>query len=246
MKMPEIIAHRGSSGKYPENTMLAFEMAVKEGADAIETDVRMTKDGVLVIMHDTRLSRMSDDERAKSRITESNYDDIKDIDISSKNFPDMPVQHIAKLSDLLELSKRTGIALNIEIKHNEIYDDGAVYKIVELVEQYGLHDRVYYSAFNHKVLNNIKTKFPFVRIGLLYGATLYNVWDYAKGMDAYAVHPESKNHLIYGNSEECVKAGLKINAWTVNNAEDAKALVKHGVTGLITNFPKEIREAVNE
>ena len=104
--MVKIIAHRGSSGEAPENTMYAFRKAVEDGADAIETDVRKTKDGVLIIMHDATLKRIAGDDFADFDVTKMTYDEIKDVDISSKNYPNLPVQRIAKLAELLELVKR--------------------------------------------------------------------------------------------------------------------------------------------
>lgn len=116
--MVKIIAHRGSSGEAPENTMYAFRKAVEDGADAIETDVRKTKDGVLIIMHDATLKRIAGDDFADFDVTKMTYDEIKDVDISSKNYPNLPVQRIAKLAELLELVKETGIEVNIELKGN--------------------------------------------------------------------------------------------------------------------------------
>lgn len=244
--MTKIIAHRGSSGHYPENTMLAFEMAVKDGADGIETDVRKTKDGVLVIMHDNNFKRISDNVDPAITVTDSTYDELKDIDISSKAWPDHPVQHIVTLDSLLQLVKESGIELNIEIKSNTARIDGAEYDIVELVKKYGLDDKVFYSSFDHTLLANIKNRYPEVKVAPLYSETIYNVWEYCKSFDAFAIHPNFAPHLTHGNSEECLKAGLEINAWTVNKAEDAKRLVADGVTGLITNYPVEIRKSINE
>lgn len=243
-KMTKIIAHRGSSGKYPENTMLAFRKAVEEGADMIETDVRKTKDGVLVIMHDNQLSRVSDDPRADMKITESNYDDFKDIDISSKKHPEAPVQHVALLSELLELIKETGIEVNIEIKVNSSCYDNLEYYIYDMVKEYGVEDKILYSSFDHIALDNLKRQDPTVKIGLLYSNALCNVCDYACRMNADAIHPEYKLELMKGETQKCLDAGIDINAWTVNREEDAIKLVKRGVTGIITNFPLEIREAI--
>lgn len=244
--MTKIIAHRGASGKYPQNTMLAFRKAFEEGADMIETDVRKTKDGKLVILHDNHFGNVSDLPKTSPIVTENNYDDIKDIDISSKYHPELPVQHIPLLSDLLEFVKETGIEVNIEIKPNPYRDDGMEYDIHDMVTRYGVQDKILYSSFDHIMLDNIKRKDPTAKIALLYSNAIYNVWDYALGIKADAVHPECKLELLKGDTKKCLDAGIDVNVWTVNSVHDAAELVKRGVTGLITNFPKEIREAINE
>ena len=244
--MVKIIAHRGSSGTAPENTMLAFEKAVRDGADGIETDVRKTKDGVLVISHDSHLSRLNDEVSKDLLVTESNYDDIKDIDISSKRFPDLPVQHIAKLSGLLQLVKDTGVPLNIEIKPNPRTDDLLELDIIKMVAEYGVEDKVFYSCFAHSVLANIKAHKPEAPVAPLYSNSPWREWEYAKTFGAFAVHPEWRDGLLRGNFKECRKAGLDVNVWTVNDAKDVPALIEAGATGLITNYPVEIRRAAEE
>lgn len=242
--MTKIIAHRGYSGKYPENTMLAFEQAIKAGADAIETDVRKTADGVLVIMHDSSLVRVSDNaDRINTAIHNSTYDELKKYDISAKNHPDMPGQHIVLFSDLLELIKNSSLELNIEIKANPVKNDGVEYDIMDEVKNFGLSERVYYSCFCHPLLKNIKSRDRNARVAPLYSYTLYKPEEYAKSLGAFAIHPEFSDLLLYGDAAAARQAGLEINTWTVNSAEDAVALVKAGVTGLITNYPEDIRAA---
>lgn len=244
--MVKIIAHRGSSGEAPENTMYAFRKAAADGADAIETDVRKTKDGVLILMHDAALKRLAGEQYGDRDVTQMTYDEIKDVDISSKNFPDLPVQHTAKLSELLELVKETGIEVNIELKGNHRVDDGLEYDVVEMVKQYGVEDKILYSCFDHTMLVNVLKANPNAKVAPLYSNAMYKVEDYAKAMGARAIHPEFKGLLLRGDIKAVRSAGLEINVWTVNHAEDAKTLVKSGVTGLITNFPAQIRSAVEE
>lgn len=242
--MTKIIAHRGSSGDSPENTMYAFRKAVADGADCIETDVRKTKDGVLVIMHDTSLRRVAHDEFVDVNVVHSTYDEIKDIDISSRNYPDLPVQHIVKLSEVLELIKETGIEFNLELKTNHETDDRLEYDVVEMVKQYGVEDKILYSCFDHTMLENVLAANPDAKVAPLYSDSIYNIAQYAKSLGACAVHPEFKNGLLRGNFKAVRDAGIDINVWTVNHSEDARTLVKAGVTGLITNFPAKIRKAV--
>lgn len=242
--MTKIIAHRGSSGDSPENTMYAFRKAIADGADCIETDVRKTKDGVLVLMHDASLKRVAHDEFANVNVVHSTYSEIKDIDISSENYPELPVQHIVKLSEVLELIKETGIEFNLEIKPSHETVGRLEYDVVEMVRQYGVEDKILYSCFDHTILKSILTLNPDARVAPLYIDSINNIAQYAKALGACAVHPECENVLLHGNFKAVREAGIDINVWTVNHSEDAKALVKAGATGLITNFPAKIRKAV--
>ena len=244
--MVKIIAHRGSSGEAPQNTMYAFRKAVADGADAIETDVRKTKDGVLIIMHDSTPKRLAGEQYAGFDVTKMTYDEIKDIDISSKAFPDLPAQHIPRLSDLLELVRETGIEVNIELKGNQDIDDGLEYDVVKAVEEYGVRDKIFYSCFDHTMLANVLKANPDAKVAPLYINSMYKVESYARAMGAFAIHPEYNNFLLRGDFDSVRRAGLEINVWTVNSPIYAQKLVSAGATGLITNFPVQIRRAIEE
>jgi len=242
--MTKIIAHRGYSGTAPENTIYAFQKAIDCGADAIETDVRKTADGKLIIMHDLTLKRLAGDQYADWDVTKKTYDELKDIDISTKDFPNIPCQHIVLLSELLELVKKSGIELNIELKGNNLIDDGLEYDVAEMVKEYSLEDKIFYSCFDHPMLVNVLKVCPEAKVAPLYGPAMYRAGDYAKSFGAFAVHPQYKPNLLRGDFEAIRRAGVEINVWTVNDPEDAKKLVNAGVTGLITNYPDVIARAV--
>jgi len=242
--MTKIIAHCGYSGNAPENTMYAFQKAVDCGADAIETDVRKTADGKIIIIHDRTLKRLAGDQYADWDVTQKTYDEIKDVDISTKDFPDIPAQHIVLLSELLELVKKSGIELNIELKGNSLIDDGLEYDVAKMVMEYSLEDKIFYSCFDHPMLVNILKAYPNAKIAPLYSSAMYRAGDYAKSFGAFAVHPYYKPNLLRGDFEAIRRAGVEINVWTVNDPEDAKKLVKAGVTGIITDYPDIIARAV--
>lgn len=244
--MVKIIAHRGDSAHAPENTLYSFKKAIEAGADAIETDVRKTKDGVLVLMHDPSLKRLSDDPRAQKQISEMTYAELLDIDISSKHFPELPVQHIAALSELLELISKSDIELNLELKPNNLTDDGLEYSVLKAVAEHGIENRVFYSSFDHTMLANIIATLPSARIAPLYKNTLYRVWDYAAALSAFAIHPELNSTLTRGELGPVREAGIEVNVWTVNEKAKAEAVIKAGATGIITNYPAEIKEYVSK
>ena len=110
--MTKNFAHRGFSGKYPENTMLAFEKAIEAGADGIENDVHLTKDGVPVIIHDELVDRTTN---GKGYVKDYTYEELSKLD-ASYIFPEYGVLHIPTLREYMELVKDKDIITNIELK----------------------------------------------------------------------------------------------------------------------------------
>ena len=112
INMTKNFAHRGFSGKYPENTLLAFSKAIEEGVDGIENDVHLTKDGVLVVMHDELVDRTTN---GKGYIKDKTYEELAQLD-ASYIFKEYGPQKVPTLREYLELVKDTDIITNIELK----------------------------------------------------------------------------------------------------------------------------------
>ena len=112
INMTKNFAHRGFSGKYPENTLLAFSKAIEEGVDGIENDVHLTKDGVLVVMHDELVDRTTN---GKGYIKDKTYEELSQLD-ASYIFKEYGPQKVPTLREYLELVKDTDIITNIELK----------------------------------------------------------------------------------------------------------------------------------
>ena len=154
--MTKIIAHRGASGYAPENTMEAFKLAVGLGAEGIETDVHLTRDGHVVIIHDEKIDRTSN---GLGYIKDCTYEQL-----SAFNYNNHMEQYefckLPLLSDLLELVKSTGILLNIELKTDFYGYPGIEEKVIQLVKAYGVEQQVIYSSFNHYTLMTVKSIDP--------------------------------------------------------------------------------------
>ena len=114
MKRPLLLAHRGFSGNYPENSPLAFRMAVeKTAADGFESDVHITKDGKLVIFHDASVERTSN---GTGFIKNMTYDELLSLDIGAWKSPEFAGQHIWTFGQLLDFCKETKMLLNMELR----------------------------------------------------------------------------------------------------------------------------------
>lgn len=245
MPRTEVWAHRGASGwdrQYaPENTMPAFQKAVEMGADGIELDVQLTRDGEIVICHDERIDRTS---RGQGWIRDYTLAELKKIDFG-KPHVEYGFVEIPTLREFLEFIKPTGLNVNIELKTGVLYYEGLEEKTYRLAEKFGLNDRIIYSSFNHYSLEKLKNTFPNARIGLLMGADTVRLPDYPKLFGAEALHPPewlvTKDYM-----DKCHAHGLKVNTWTVDNPGRMKELIKMGVDAFITDCPDNGRKAVVE
>lgn len=239
MYTPKIIAHRGSSGCYPENTMPAFTAAVADGADAIETDVRLTADNKLILMHDSSLKRMFGKDM---NVREYYFEDLKRYSVSCKYGPQYGNVYPAELCELLEFIKLTSLKLNIELKSDNT-DFGLLERMtVDEVWKYDLTERVIFSSFDHVLLKRIKKYSPQSHTAILYSNPIADVEKYACDLGCDAIHPNVACAVYDDTVPKALEKGLKVNVWTVDDPRDAKELKNLGATGLITNFPKEIRE----
>lgn len=235
------IAHRGFSGEYPENTMRAFLESVKVGCDGIETDVQMTKDGILVICHDEIIDRTTN---GSGYINDYNYDELSEFDSGIKYGEEFAGEKIPTLDNLFEFVKDKDLLINIELKNNIINYNKMEEKVIEKVYEYNLINNVILSSFNHYSMVKVKEIDNKIKTGLLYMSKIYKVHEYAKRCKADAIHPLYLSVL----SEEVVKEvhneGISINAWTVDNENDMKKLMGLGIDGIITNYPNRLNNII--
>ncbi|WP_407270810.1 glycerophosphodiester phosphodiesterase [Radiobacillus sp. PE A8.2] len=240
--MPNIInyAHRGASAYYPENTLIAFEKAIELGATGIETDVQMTRDGELVLIHDESLQRTTG---INSLVKDISYDLIKDADAGSWFHQDFSTVRIPKLAELLELVKDTNVTINIELKNGILFYPTLEEKVIELIRTYGITDRVILSSFNHYSLVKVKEIAPEITTGVLFMEGLYQPWNYAKQLGATALHA-----ITYATQPELVAEarnyGIIYNTFTVNNKIQMEQLISGGVAGIITDYPDRLAEVL--
>lgn len=230
----KVWAHRGASAFAPENTMEAFKLAVEMDTDGIETDVHMTKDGVLVLMHDEKVDRTTD---GHGFIKDFTYDELYQLN-ANYNMEGYDFCHVPTLEQLLQLSKQTGVLLNIEVKTDAIWYEGIEQKILDLVKTYDLEDQVMYSSFNHYSLKKLKELKPDATIGLLYMEGLYKIWNYALDFGAEALHPYYPACYLDDYIKNCHEHNIMVNCWTVNKEEEMIWFKQHHLDGIITNNPK--------
>ena len=234
-------AHRGASGYAPENTLPAFKMAADMGADGVELDVQLTKDGVLVVCHDETIDRTSS---GKGRIKDYTFEELKQFDFSNGNGRYEGAK-IPSLEEVFNLLKDTGLTINIELKTGIVFYEDIEKKITQLVHKCGWEERVIYSSFNHYSVKKIKELKPDARVGFLYADGTLNMPEYGRDNGVDALHPALYNLQFPDYMEKCREYGLDVNVWTVNNVKDIRWCCDLGVNAIIGNYPDKIREEID-
>ena len=242
--MTEIInfAHRGAAGHRPENTMVSFARALELGATGIETDVQMTKDGELVLIHDETLDRTGG---VSLWIKDLTLAEVKSQDVGSWFHEDYRGETVPTLEQLLELVKDTDTIVNLELKTGVVMYPGIEAKVIEAVRRFGMEKRIIISSFNHYSLVECKKIAPEIRTGILYMEGLYEPWNFAKQIGADALHAY-KYALIPELVAAAKQAGVVYHPFTVNETEHMKALLQAGVAGIITDYPDRLTELLSK
>lgn len=231
------IAHRGFSGMYPENTMLAFRKAMKAGCNGIETDVQMSKDGVLVICHDELLDRTSN---GTGLLKDYTYDELLNFDFGIKFSSKFEGEKIPTLDELLQFAKENHIFLNLELKNGLFSYDGMEKKIIDLIYKYDFKDSVILSSFNHFSMIKCKEIDSSIKTGLLYEGTFVDIEKYCKNIGADALHPQYFSLLDAELTKKIQAEDIMINTYTVNHEIHMEALLDLKVDAIITNYPDKL------
>jgi len=234
MNKPLVLAHRGYSGRYPENTMLAFRKAVELGCDGIETDIQRTRDGALVLLHDESLDRTT---TGSGWVKDRSLEELRGLDAGIRFGAEFSGEAIPTLEDLLEYAAGLDIVLNLELKNSIFHYEGLEAQVYGLVARYGLERRVIISSFDHYSIRACKALDPAVRTGALYWDCLYEPYAYCKALGVDAMHPEYHS-LTEDIVAKAHALGLAVNAYTVDEPEDIARVKALGVDCIITDYPE--------
>ncbi len=230
MIKPQVIAHRGSSAAYPENSWAAFEAAVAEGADVIECDVQGTRDGVLVIRHDLRIGNRL--------IAECSVAEIEALEPG-----------LVRLAELLAWAPRANIGLLVEIKDPDI-----AMSVGAMAAASPWSERIVVGSFHGPALAAMKVRTRAVKTSLMLGSVLVaqDMVRLAFAYHADGVHPcwESRSphpHRLLDTAAIGFLhgAGLAVTLWHEERAGELRALVALGPDAICTNEPALLREIVD-
>lgn len=241
MKTPKIYGHRGSRTRRPENTMLSYRLAYEEGADGIEIDIRTTADGEIVISHDNSLKRCAG---INMNISDLPWEVLSAIPVHCPDkFGDTfkNTAFVPRLVELFDWLKNNDCLLNIEVKRQSDREYGYIEKkTLDMIEEYGLKDRVIFSSFDEYILLKLKELDPSVKTFLLYDQPIIDAGKRATEMGHNGINPGINAAEQYNDLEKAVEQGIEVNVWTVNDLHAALRLAAKGAAGIITDLPKEV------
>ena len=234
---PTVMAHRGLSADAPENTLYAFSDAISVGADFIELDVQQTKDGVLVVMHDSNLKRTTG---VNKDIWDVNYADIQDLDAGSWFDPAYANARIPTLEETLQFVDKRA-KLNIEIKPTKHGSDTLEQDVANLITEYHYTDACYVTSFSYGSLKKVKEVNPDIRTGYLMSVA-YGQFYSLQYADAFSLNKVFVTSQVVNAAHQ---QGKQIFAWTVNSVSEVRSLCNLHVDSIITDDPVMVQNVVS-
>jgi glycerophosphoryl diester phosphodiesterase len=239
---PLNFAHRGASHEAPANTLAAFLLAVELGADGIELDVHLSKDGHVVVIHDFDLAATTN---GQGLVCAKTLVELKELDTGSWFDPVFAGQRIPTLQEVIDAVGHR-LLLNIELKTSGWGDGGLAAKVGHIVEQNGLVDRVILSSFNPLTVARARWRTPQIATGLLYAEEmplfLRKAW-LRRLVRPTALHPHyamvDAQYVWWAN-----KQAYRVHVWTADDPGDMRRLMRAGVDIIITNRPDLLREVM--
>jgi glycerophosphoryl diester phosphodiesterase len=237
-RVPEVIAHRGGGGEWPEETLYAFENAIKLGVDIIEMDLHRTIDGELVLMHNSTVDETTD---GSGEIKQLTLKQIKELNAAAK-WPGMKLE-VATLEEVFQTFPT--MRMNIEIKQKE---PSLVTQFCHLINKYKMTDKVLIASGWNSVLREFRIECPEVAtsasiLEIAEFEALDKVFDfgYRPETDALQWHSEFVVPII---TEKFVQKAhdlnLVVHAWTVNTEDEMQRMINIGVDGIITDYPSTL------
>lgn len=213
--------------------MLAFQEAAKEGADGIELDVQLSKDGEVVVIHDEKVNRTTN---GKGYVKDLTLEELRKLDAGHLMKSITKKQPIPSLREVLEWMTTNEIICNIELKNNVLPYEGMEEKVIQMVREYHLSKRIIISSFNHYSIVKSYRIAPEIEIAPLLGNAVYMPWVYAQSIRAKGIHPK---YTAYRSDilQSTLENGIEVRPYTVNKEKDMEKLFEKGSSAIITDDP---------
>ena len=283
----KIYGHRGARGNLPENTLRGFKFLFDNNISAYETDILISKDLVPVIFHDFRLNpnitKTNDGEWIIDdiKIFDQTFEELTKFDIGAVNKRSkygerfleqkkLSNQKIPKLFELLELTSKNlsdNLVINLEIKSTPVEKkltpnpNEMVKLIMDDVNKFELNDKIIFSSFDWRILNEIKETYPKISRAYLTSEKKGKIYDKSPWLNFMPLYDSDVNELprliktLGGKAwhpkhidinKDVVRisheVGLPVNVWTVNEEFEMLRMIDYGVDGIITDYPLRLKE----
>ena len=232
---PMIFAHRGACKYAPENTIASFELAVEQGADAIELDAKLSADGKVMVIHDQTVDRTTN---GKGKVNQLTHQELKQLDAGSFFDTRFSGERIPTLDEVFESVGRK-FFINVELTNYASRHDELVPLVAEIVKRHELQHSVLFSSFAPVNLRRMQQLLPEVPVGLLalegvLGAI--NRSAFYMNLSPRIIHPYLRDVNPRLVSLEHQR-GRRVHVWTVNEESDLKKMKALGVDGVFTDDP---------
>ncbi len=238
----KIYAHRGASGTHPENTIAAFKEAARLDIYGVEFDVHLTKDGEIVVIHDESIDRTSN---GVGLVKDYTLSELRSFDFGSWFGNDFKDESILTLEEVLHVFKHTTHHVNIELKSDVFVYEGMGEKVLQVIENMKMADRVIISSFDHEAIRDFKKMAPHIEVATLTMEVLVDAYDYARFIPADALHISLPSAMRKMTKEALLKGAI-IRVFTVNQEQQALALNQIGVHAIFTDFPEKMKRLFEE
>jgi len=235
------IAHRGASAFAPENTMAAFEKAIELGADVIELDLHLTRDGELVVIHDDTLDRTTD---GRGSVHGRSLQELRRLDAGRWFEEGFAGQRIPTLAEVLDCFAGK-VPLALEVKAGSTFFPGIEERVVAALRQRSAIEQAAIASFDHFALRRLKEIEPTLRTAALLVGRPVAMSALAGACAADAMALEA-SLVTKTEIEACRAAGLQIVVWVVNDPAQMRHFIRLGVDGIITDRPDLLRLALIE
>ena len=234
-RTPEITAHRGSSTRAPENTLASILKAIEEGADYAEIDVRLSRDGYVVVIHAASLKRTGGSE---AMVWDTNLEELQNIDVGSFFSEEFAGERVPLLEEIIEAASGH-IRLNIEIKASANSPD-LPRRTAELIIEKDFIDQCVVTSFNYDALSQVKAVSPEIRTGLIIAMPLGS-YTMLENVDFYSLNAV---FLSARQVDLIHRMGYEIHVWGAKDANTIRKMAEYGAENIYASDPIFARETV--
>jgi glycerophosphoryl diester phosphodiesterase len=237
-KKPMVVAHRGFSGKAPENTMAAFSLALKAGVSMIELDVQLSKDNKVVVIHDPTVRRTTNGD---GKVSDMTLNELKKLDAGSWFNVKYKNERIPTLEEALECIAPNAW-VNLEIKSTRVIrkaDTKIADAAVAVVRNMGLLERVLFSSFNHKLMKYLKKHEPSAHTGVIFHPVVHfgrmpSALAKPAGAEVFVC---SKREATKRRIADAAKNNIVIGVYGIENRMDIERMISLGIHVLVSDYP---------
>lgn len=236
-----VMGHRGAAGVAPENTLAGFQVSAKLGVPWVELDIRPTRDGELVLLHDKSLERTTD---GTGEVNQMTVEEIQKFDAGSwfsKEFTGVRVPTLLEVIDEFH----DQLQFNIEAKDDEDRVDEQIARLFEILDKYQLRHRVILSSFKERFLRALREEDERLQLAIIAGQSADQLKRIATELNCQVVNPSLKilsEPLVQWAHER----GKKVNAWMANEKEIIHLLAQFKVDYCCSDYPALALECIEE